>query len=103
MLGLLKKSVLLGIGLALKTKDEVEEFARDFAKKSRMTEKEGKKFVAEMLDKYDESTEKLEKRVEKAVRDFLKKTSIVTEDDLKPIKKEIRALKKAVGENNEPA
>jgi len=96
MLDLMKKSLLTGIGLALKTKDEVEELARELTKKSKMTEKEGRKFIDDLNKRYEESRQKLDKNVETAVKKMLKKADLVTADQLKALQKEIRELKKAV-------
>lgn len=96
MLDLIKKSMLTGIGLALKTKDEVEDMVKDLQKRGEMSESEGRKFLDDAQKRYDEAQEKLEKRVEKSVKDFLRKTNIVTTDELKEIKKEIRELKSIV-------
>lgn len=96
MLDLIKKSMLTGIGLALKTKDEVEDLVKDLQKRGEMSESEGRKFLDDVQKRYDEAQEKLEKRVEKSVKDFLRKTNIVTTDELKELKKEIRELKSIV-------
>jgi polyhydroxyalkanoate synthesis regulator phasin len=96
MLDLVKKSVLTGIGLALKTKDEVEDLVKELQKKGEMSETEGRKFLDDVQKRYDETQEKLEKRVEDAVKDFLRRTKIVTTDELKELKKEIRELKSIV-------
>ena len=99
---LMKKAMLTGIGLALKTKDELEEYLKDFEGKLDLGEKDGRQFIEEFQKRYDEAQEKLEARVEKAVRDIMKKADVVTMDELKALKKEIRELKKAIGHNNEP-
>ncbi|MDF1592929.1 MAG: hypothetical protein P1P89_15540 [Desulfobacterales bacterium] len=96
MIDLIKKTMMAGIGLALKTRDEVEELVKDLTKKSDMNEQEGKKFLDELLGRYDEAKVKMEERVEKMVKDFLKKADVVTGDELKALKKEIRELKKAI-------
>ncbi len=96
MIELIKKTMMAGIGLALKTRDEVEEVVKDLVKKSAMNEEEGKKFLDELLGRYDEAKTKLEERVEKVVKEYLKKADVVTGDELKALKKEIRELKKAV-------
>nr|MBC8359783.1 hypothetical protein [Candidatus Desulfatibia profunda] len=101
MLSLLKKSLLTGIGLALIAKDEVEDLAKELVKKGQMTEKEGNKFLEDLQKRYDETQKKLEEKVEKAVKEFLKRADIVTGDELKGLKKEIRDLKKALGERTE--
>jgi polyhydroxyalkanoate synthesis regulator phasin len=94
--------MMAGIGLALKTRDEVEELARDLAKKGTMSEQEGKHFLNDLLKRYDEAKDKLEEKVEKTVKEFLKKADIVTSDELKALKKEIRELKKAISNGTEP-
>jgi polyhydroxyalkanoate synthesis regulator phasin len=93
MFDMIKKGMLTGIGLALKTWDEVEDFVNDMQEKGEVSEKEGRKFLDEARQRYDETQEKLEKRIETTVRNFLKKTQIVTTDELKELKKEIRELK----------
>jgi polyhydroxyalkanoate synthesis regulator phasin len=98
MLDILKKTTLTGIGLALKTWDEVEDIAKELQKKGKMTETEGKKFLEDLQDKYQEVQQDLEDRVDQSLKNLLKKADIVTEEDLKALKKEIRDLKKAVSE-----
>ncbi len=98
MSNLIKKALFTGIGLALKTKDEVEDLAEELVKKGEMSEKEGKKFLDELQERYEDAQNKLEERVEKTVKKLLKKADLVTADELKGLKKEIRELKKAVSE-----
>ena len=93
-----RKAVITGVGLGLMAKDEMENMAREMEKKFNMSEKDGKKFLDEMQERYDKAQKKLEDRVEETVRDFLKKADIVTGEELKALKKEIRDLKKAVSE-----
>jgi len=97
MLNIIKKSMLTGIGLALIAKDELEVLAKEFVKKGKMSEQEGTKFMDDLQVKYDETQNKLEDRVQQAVKEFLKKADVVTGDELRGLKKEIRELKKAIG------
>ena len=101
MIDLIKKTMMAGIGLALKTRDEVEDIARELSKKGSMSEQEGKKFLDDLLKRYDEARDKLEGRVEETVKKILKKMDIVTSDELKALKKEIRELKKAISNGND--
>lgn len=96
MFDVMKKSMLAGIGLALKTWEEVEDMVNDIQKKSEMSETDGRKFLDEAKKRYEEAQGKLEKRVEGTVKEFLKKTNIVTTDELKELKKEIRELKSII-------
>jgi polyhydroxyalkanoate synthesis regulator phasin len=101
VIDLIKKTMMAGIGLALKTRDEVEDIARELSKKGSMSEQEGKKFLDDLLKRYDEARDKLEGRVEETVKKILKKMDIVTSDELKALKKEIRELKKAISNGND--
>jgi len=96
MYDLIRKGMLTGIGLALKTWDEVEVLAKELEKKGEMPREEGKTFLKELEKRYSEAQIKLEKRVEKSVNEFLKRSDIVTGDELKGLKKEIRELKKMI-------
>lgn len=102
MFDLVRKSMLAGVGLALKAWDEVEDLAKEVAEQSKMTEKEGRKFIDEIQGRYEEAQKKLEERVEKSVKEILKKADVVTQDELKGLKKEIRDLKKLISEQAGP-
>jgi polyhydroxyalkanoate synthesis regulator phasin len=98
---LIKKTLLAGVGLALKTWDEVEDLAKELVDKGKMTEKDGSKFLNDLQKRYEETQKKLETRVEKTVQDFLKKANVVTSDELKAVKKEVRELKKMISSEKE--
>lgn len=97
----MKKTLLTGVGLALKTWDEVEDLAKQAIKKGRMSEKDGSKFLKDLQKKYEDAQKKLETRVEKAVKEFLKKADVVTGDELKALKKEVRELKNMISSEKE--
>jgi polyhydroxyalkanoate synthesis regulator phasin len=92
----LKKVLLAGIGLALRTWDEVEALAKEMINKGKMSEAEGRKFLDDLQKKYEQTQKKLEVRVEKSVKDFLKKADVATASELKTLKKEVRELKKKI-------
>ena len=98
---LIKKTLLAGVGLALKTWDEVEDLAKELVDKGKMTEKDGNTFVKDLQKRYEETQKMLEARVEKTVQDFLKKANVVTNDELKAVKKEVRELKKMISSDRE--
>ena len=101
MFDLVRKSMLAGVGLALKAWDEVEDLAKEVAEQSKMAETEGRKFVDDIQSRYEDAQKKLEERVEKSVKELLKKADVVTQDELKGLKKEIRDLKKLISSQGE--
>ena len=98
---LIRKTLLAGVGLALKTWDEVEDLAKELVDKGKMTEKDGNTFVKDLQKRYEETQKMLEARVEKTVQDFLKKANVVTSDELKAVKREVRELKKMISSDRE--
>ena len=98
---LIKKTLLAGVGLALKTWDEVEDLAKELVEKGKMTEKDGSNFLKDLQKRYEETQKNLEARVEETVREFLKKANVVTSDELKAVKKEVRELKKMISSQKE--
>lgn len=97
MLDILKKTYLAGAGLAHKTWEEVEALSKEVAKKAKMSESEGSRFLKDMRKRYDETQKKTGAYIEKVVRDVLKKMDVATASDINALKKEIRQLKKATG------
>ena len=97
MLEILKKTYLAGAGLAAKTWDEVESLSKEVAKKAKMSEKEGAKFIKDMKKRYDDTQKKTGAYVEKVVKATLQKMDIATAADIKVLKKDIQQLKKATG------
>ena len=93
---LIKKTLMTGVGLALKTWDEVEDLAKELIDKGKMSEKDGRKFTKDLQKRYEDTQKKLEARVEKMVKEFFKKADVVTTDELKALKKEVRDLKKII-------
>ena len=93
---ILKKTYLAGAGLAAKTWEEVEALSKEVAKKAKMSELEGTKFLKDIRKRYDDTQKKTGKYVEKVVKDIMKKMDVATADDIKAMKNEIRQLKKAI-------
>jgi polyhydroxyalkanoate synthesis regulator phasin len=88
--------MFIGIGLALKTKDEVQELGRELINKEQMTENEGRKFIDDLIDRYDEAKAEIEDKIDGSVKDFLNKMDLVTQDEFNKVKEELKELKEAL-------
>ena len=94
VIDVIEQALFTSVGLALKTKAEVRNFARDFVKQAELSENEGKKFIDDFLKRYDNAREKFEEKVENVVKAVVSRSSLVTRDEFEEIKKEIKKLKK---------
>lgn len=96
MFDLIKKTILTGVGIATMTKDKVEELAKELTENGKMSEKEGKKFINELLKKSEEVKKDLEKRIEGVVRKTLEKLNIATKEDIDELIAKIKRLEQKV-------
>jgi polyhydroxyalkanoate synthesis regulator phasin len=92
---LMKKVMMTGIGLALKTQSEIEAMAKEIIKKSKMGEAEGEKFIADVLKKYDKARKDMEQKIHKGVSEYMASADIASKKELNALKKEIASMKKA--------
>lgn len=99
MIETLKKSLLTGIGLALRSKNEIEDLAKDFAKQSEMNQNEAKAFLKECQDKYDDAKSSLDQRIETAIENVLEKLDLPSKSDLTAINDRIDNLEKLIAKN----
>lgn len=98
MLDFMKKYMMLGVGLAVKTKEEVEKMAKDLINQGKMSETEGRKFMDDLFKRYDESKKTLEEKIEKLVDNSMKKAGLASRSEVDALKKEIEELKEKLKE-----
>ena len=92
MLEYLKKSLLTGVGLALRSKSEIEELAREFADKSKMDQDEAKAFLNECRQKYDDAKSGFDKKIEATIERVLVKLELPTRSDIQALNDRIDEL-----------
>ncbi|NLL14214.1 MAG: hypothetical protein GX267_12495 [Fibrobacter sp.] len=92
MLELFKKSIYATIGLAVLTREKVEEMGKRLASEAKMSEAEGKEFINELLKKSDETKEAIEKMVNQRVEMALKKLNIPTRTEFSDLESRICKL-----------
>ena len=96
MIDLIKKAVLTGMGVALLTKDKIDEFSRELIEKGKLTEQEGEKFVQEMRKRAEESRDALILQTDKIVEATLHKMQLAKAADLEKLQVEIASLRKEI-------
>ncbi len=85
MKNLVKKVLLAGLGTIILTKEKATEIANDLIKQGDLSEKEGKKFVDELLLKSKEGQAEIAKILEKV----LKNSKVATNEDVERIEKKL--------------
>ncbi len=93
MIDLVKKTLLTGVGLASLTREKVEDVAKAFVEKGKMTEQEGRELVDELLIRSDESREDLKKQIEERVQAVMQKMNLAKQSEVDALKTELAELR----------
>lgn len=96
MLETIKKSLLTGVGMALRSKKEIEAFAKEFAEQSEMNQKEAKDFLEECKKRYDDAKSSLDEKIETIVESVLKRLDLPTRGDIDALNARIDELSKKI-------
>lgn len=90
----IKNTLLTGVGMALRSKKEIETIAKEFAEKSEMNQKEAKDFLEECKKRYDDAKTNLDTKVEEVVESVLKRLDLPTRTDIVTLNARIDELSK---------
>ncbi len=94
----LKKGLLTGVGLALRSKNEIEDLAKEFAEKSKMSQSEAKDFLTECQQKYEDAKTSFDKKIEGTIEKILLKLDLPSKSDIKTLNDRIDALTKKLSD-----
>jgi polyhydroxyalkanoate synthesis regulator phasin len=92
MIDLIKKAMLTGVGLAVMTKDKVEELGRDLAEQAKLGEGEGREFVDNLLKQSETARNDFESRVNALVKKAVEGLNMVHKDELTALQTRVDAL-----------
>jgi len=101
MMDYIKKTMLIGIGLAATTRDKIEESIAELVKKGELSEKEGKEMVNDLLERSKKMREDMEKKIEKVVADTLNRLNIPTKKEMAGLRERVEELEKALAKAQE--
>jgi polyhydroxyalkanoate synthesis regulator phasin len=93
---LIKKALLLGIGLAAITEEKLREFVAELEKKGELSREEGKALVRELLAEREKQKKELQKRVAEEVEKALAKTGVASKKDVEKLSKKIEKLERTI-------
>ncbi|MEA3469287.1 MAG: hypothetical protein U9R57_13830 [Thermodesulfobacteriota bacterium] len=101
MIDLVKKALLTGVGAAALTKEKIEELAKDFVEKGKMTEQEGRAFVDDLVTRSEDSRVAFQKQVESLVQSALGKMDLAKKSEVDALKLEIEKLREDLNKSTD--
>jgi polyhydroxyalkanoate synthesis regulator phasin len=96
MLEVIKKTVLAGIGFAWMSYDKAEDLAKTLVEKGSLTEKEGEKFIQDLMAKAEETSGNFEEQLELLIKRTMKKMNVATREDVLKLAQRVRKLEKEI-------
>jgi polyhydroxyalkanoate synthesis regulator phasin len=94
MLNSFEKSINLGLGLLVYSREKIEELVEELVSKGEVAKKDARQFAGELIQKGEEQRDELKKLIQgevtKALNDVsvAKKEDIVTKDEIREIVRE---------------
>ena len=94
MLNSLEKSINLGLGLVVYSREKIEELVEELVSKGEVAKKDARQFAGELVQKGEEQREELKKLIQSEATKALenvniaRKEDIVTKDEISEIIKE---------------
>jgi len=97
MFDLVKKAMLTGVGLAVMSKEKVEEMARDMAESAKLSSEKGQEFVDEVVGRSEKVRQDLEEMVQSAVKEALKKADLPSREDISALEQRLEKIEGKLG------
>ncbi len=102
MIDLIKKTLLTGVGLAVMTKDKVQELGEDLANQAKLSENEGRAFVDDLLKQSENARSEFETRVGAVVKKAIEGMNLVHKDEIASLQAKIDELSARVARCEQP-
>lgn len=96
MIDLLKKTLATGLGLAVMTRDKVEELGKELAKTAKLSETEGSEFIKELHQHADSAQKEFQSRIDREVNRVVEHLHLATKDEVMAIHAKIDELTRKV-------
>jgi len=92
MIDLIKKTLLTGVGLAVMTKDKVEELGRDLVSQAKLSEGEGREFIDNLVQQSETARSEFETRINAVVKKTIEGLNLVHKDELAKLQAKVDEL-----------
>lgn len=92
MRSLLEKGLALGIGLAVKSKEQIETFVDELVKKGEIKKEESNELVNELIQKGQQAQSQLDEMIRERMKIILNEVNLATKAEIEQLEKRVRDL-----------
>ncbi len=94
MIDLLKKATYIGVGLASISKDKLDDFVKEIAENTDMSEKEGRQLVKDFIDESKDTGQSVEDSLGTVIKAVLERLDIPSRKEYEALQDRVKALEK---------
>ena len=98
MLELVKKSLFLGLGLAMLTKEKLDDLGREVARRANLSQSKAREFELELTNKAEQARHALGAEIDRRVDQAFAKVGVARSKHTTDIAARLAALERAVAE-----
>jgi len=92
MRNVLEKGLALGLGLAVKSKEQIEAIVDDLVKKGDIKKEESNELVSELVKKGEQAKSQVDEMIKERMKIIFQELNLVTKEDLQYLENRIRDL-----------
>ncbi|RXI99826.1 polyhydroxyalkanoate synthesis regulator [Anaerobacillus alkaliphilus] len=92
MRNVLEKGLLLGIGLAVKSKEQIEMFVEDLVKKGEIKKEESNDLISELIQKGQQTQGQVDDMIKERMKIILNDLNLATKAEVDQLEKRVRQL-----------
>ena len=100
IMDLVKKNILMGLGLASMTQSKLKEIGKKIAEEGKLSQEEGEKLVSEILKQADDAKDGLQKQMHDMIEKAMQKFRPPCLCEIEKLKEEIKALREEIRQNS---
>jgi len=93
---ILKTIVHASLGAAFLTKDKIEEIKNNLLERGRLSQEEGKQFVADLVHRSEKAKEELDQWIEKKVAERIDRLNLASKDEIAALRAAIEDLRQDI-------
>lgn len=94
MRNVFEKGLALGIGLAVKSKEQIESFVDELVKKGEVKKEESNDLVNELVQKGQQAQSQIDEMIKERLKIILHDLNVATKSEVDQLEKRVRDLEK---------
>lgn len=101
MKSIFEKGLAFGIGLAVKSKEQIEAAVDELVKKGELKKEESNKFVNELLEKGAETRVEFDQMIKDRMKKMSNELNLARKEDIQRLEQRIVQLEQELNKNNQ--